>query len=193
MVMRGFYFVSLLCLGCGKDGGTSNGAVDAPGPPIDGVPPSQVRFQRDVVPIFERGCGTGNDGCHKRNAYGASQQFDCRGWLTLENASLGAQFYAGANAGQPTGCEDRSLHFRLTQIEAWQCGAPASAAGPNVAYVKAGDLDGSYLMRKLKNQNLCDEAGTPTKQMPPSDSVFTISSGDISTIEAWIMAGAKDD
>jgi len=190
--MRGLYFISLLCIGCGKDGGTNNGEIDAPEPPIDGVPPSEVRFARDVVPIFERGCGTGNDACHSRKAYAANQQFDCRGWLTLENTSLGAQFYAGANAGQPTGCEDRSLHFRLTQIDSWQCGAPASG-GPLVAYATAGDLNASYVMRKLRNQNLCSEGGNQTKQMPPSDSTFTISSGDISTIEAWIMAGAKDD
>jgi hypothetical protein len=192
-IMRSLILGSILLfsLGCGKDSGGDNGDVDAM--VADGVPPSEVRFQRDVVPIFAGSCGNGNDACHNRKPYAANMSFDCRGWLSLENAAIGSQIYAGANVGQPTGCPDQPLHYRLTVIKAWQCGQPASSTGANVNYVKAGDLDNSYLIRKLRGVNLCNEGTSQTKQMPPSDSTFTISPADVSTIEAWIVAGAKND
>lgn len=199
--MRSLILLSILIgtMACGKDsdggnpGDVDSGVADS-APPADGVPPNLVRFQRDVAPIFERSCGNGNDACHNRKPYGANINFDCRGWLSLENAAIGAQFYAGANAGQPTGCPDRSLQYRLTMIDAWQCGPPASS-GENLSYVKPGDLQNSYMIRKIRGVGLCDEAGNPTKRMPPAppDSNFTLSPGDASTIEAWITAGAKDD
>ena len=186
----------LFPLGCGNDSG-GGGGVDGGGdaPPVDGVPPSEVRFQRDVVPIFTRSCGNNNDGCHNRKAYAASANFNCRGWLSLENAAVGSQVYAGPTAGQATGCPDRSLHYRLTMIAAWQCGQPASSTGQNVSYAKANDLDNSYLIRKIRGIGMCDEGGAPTKRMPPPppDSAYTISPADVSTLEAWIMSGAKDD
>lgn len=82
--------------------------------PADGVPPSEVQFQRDVVPIFNKSCGSGTEGCHHRKTYGASVNMDCMGWLSLENAPLGAMFYGGPRMGESTGCPDQTLHQRLT-------------------------------------------------------------------------------
>ncbi|MBA2542967.1 MAG: hypothetical protein H0V17_25195, partial [Deltaproteobacteria bacterium] len=165
--MRSSILISffICAVGCGTDGGGSgddDGTPDAP--PADGVPASEVQFQRDVAPIFVRSCGNGNDACHNRNPYAANLNFECRGWLSLENASIGSQVYAGSTAGQPTGCEDRPLHYRLTEIKAWQCGEPASSSGTNVNYVVPGDLENSYIIRKLRGMNLCDEGNTVTVQ-----------------------------
>jgi hypothetical protein len=186
--------IFLCLLGCGKDagGGDGDGDVDAM-VAADGVPVTEVRFQRDVVPIFTRSCGNDNDACHNRKPYAANMGFECRGWLSLENAAIGSQIYAGPTAGQPTGCPDRSLHYRLTVIKAWQCGQPASSSGANVNYVKAGDLGASYMIRKIRGMDLCNEGTSQTKQMPLPESTYRISPADISTLEAWIMAGAKDD
>lgn len=195
--MRSFIFLSIiLCVACKKDmsgnGGDDDGDPDAAAP-ADGVPPSEVRFQRDVTPIFVKSCGNGNDACHNRKPYAANIQWDCRGWLSLENTAIGSKIYSGPTAGQDTGCMDQPLHYRLTTIKAWQCGEPASTSGTNVNYVVAGDLDNSYLIRKLRGVDLCDEGNTMTVQMPPADSNFTISTADVQTIEAWIIAGAKND
>ncbi len=178
----------LVLAACGTDGGSSmmQDPPDAPGPTPDGVPPSEVRFQRDVVPIFNRSCGTANDACHSRNAYAANKSMDCRGWLALENAALGSVIYAGPTAGTATGCPDMPLHQRLIQIAPWQCASTSK-------YVKAGDLGTSYLIDKIKGSNLCPDGNVPSKQMPPADSIFRITAQDLSTLEAWIAAGAKDD
>src|SRR5262245_34492486 len=58
--------------------------------------PTKVNFQAQIVPIFNRSCGTSVNGCHARDAYGAKRTMDCRGWLALENAPLGSKFYAGS-------------------------------------------------------------------------------------------------
>ena len=190
--------IALASSACGKDG-TSNtdidsGMVDAAAP-IDGVPPTVVQFQRDVVPILNRSCGTGTDGCHNRKTYGANLNMDCRGWLTLENAALGSIFYAGSRAGQSTGCPDKTLHQRLMTIDVWQC-----QTGARRKYAKANDVAGSYIMDKLRGTNLCNEDGQTTLSSkmpplpgPPPEQAFTIPAGDIMTIENWITSGAKND
>lgn len=171
--------------GGGDDVSGDDAGVDGPG----GIPPDEVRFQRDVVPIFNRSCGNGTDGCHNRKTYGANVNMDCRGWLTLEDAALGSQFYGGAMAGQPTNCPDKTLHERLMEIEVWQCRtAPRN-------YAKANDLAGSYLINKVRGTNLCNADGTTeaSSMMPLPESAFTITEADIQTLESWVMAGAKND
>ena len=188
---------TLVAFACGNDtgrGGTDSdgGLVDAA--PVDGVPPTVVQFQRDVVPILNRSCGTGTDGCHNRKTYGANLNMDCRGWLTLENAALGSMFYAGSRVGESTGCPDKTLHERLTTIDVWQC-----QDGARRKYAKANDVAGSYILDKMRGTNLCNEDGQTTlsSKMPPlakpGEMAFTIPDGDILTIENWIMAGAKND
>ena len=177
----------LVLAACGTDSGTPNpGTPDAPGPSPDGVPQTEVKFQRDIVPIFNRSCGTANNACHNRDPYAANKPMDCRGWLSLENAALGSVIYAGATAGTATGCPDLSLYQRITQLAPWQCASTTK-------YIKAGDLAGSYIIDKIKGQNLCPDGNVPSKQMPPMDSIFKITTQDRETLEAWILAGAKND
>lgn len=151
--------------------------------------PAKVNFQAQIVPIFNRSCGTnGVTGCHARDAYGAAVNQDCRGWLTLENASLGSKFYSGPKNGQATGCPDKSLYERLMQIDVWQC------LTTSVSYVTAGDLSKSYLVNKIDGVNMCKEsASSPSVQMPPSDSMFTLSAADKALIKQWIMEGALNN
>lgn len=151
--------------------------------------PTKVNFQAQIVPIIDRSCGTnGVTGCHARDAYGASSTQDCRGWLTLENESLGSKFYSGPKKGQATGCPDKPLYERLTQIDVWQC------LTTSVAYVTPGDLSKSYIVNKLDGVNMCKEsASSPSVQMPPSDSMFTLSAADKALIKQWIAEGALNN
>lgn len=151
--------------------------------------PTKVNFQAEIVPIFNRSCGTsGINGCHARDAYGATLNQACRGWLTLENEALGSKFYSGPKNGQSTGCPDKTLYERLTQIDVWQC------LNTSVDYVSPGDLSKSYLMNKLNGTNLCKEsASSPSVQMPPEDSMFKITAAEKALIERWIMEGALNN
>ena len=170
---------------CGADGtfGTCGQCSD---PDPD---PARVTFQAQSVPIFNRSCGTsGVGGCHARDAYGAAVDQDCRGWLTLENAALGSQFYSGQREGEATGCPDLPLYERLTQIDVWQC------LTTSVAYVTPGDVSRSYLINKLNGVDMCSEnPNVPSKQMPPADSLFTISAADKALIQQWIQEGALNN
>jgi hypothetical protein len=170
---------------CGDDG-MFGACASCSAPDPD---PAKVNFQAQVVPILDRSCGTnGIMGCHGRDAYGASMSQDCRGWLTLENAALGAQFYSGTKQGQPTGCPDKTLYERLTQIDVWQC------LTTSVAYVAPGDVSKSYIMNKLDGVNMCKESSTAASvQMPPADSMFTLSAADKALIRQWIIEGALDN
>lgn len=138
--------------------------------------------------ILNRSCGTGVNGCHARDAYGASVNQECRGWLTLENESFGSKFYSGPKNGQATGCPDKTLYERLLQIDAWQC------LTTSVAYVTPGDVSKSYIMNKLNGVNMCKESSTaPSVQMPPEDSMFTLSAADKALIEQWSVEGAMNN
>ena len=169
---------------CGSDGSFGAcGQCSAPDPD-----PAKVNFQTEIVPIFNRSCGTGVNGCHARDAYGANINQDCRGWLALENASLGSKFYSGPNVGQTTGCPDKTLYERLMQIDVWQCMTTSAA------YVTPGDVSKSYIINKLDGVNMCKESATaPSAQMPPEESMFTISAADKALIKQWIAEGALNN
>ncbi|MBS2012555.1 MAG: fibronectin type III domain-containing protein [Deltaproteobacteria bacterium] len=162
----------------GTDGGTDSG----PGIDWDG---GAVSFSAHIIPLFERSCGTGNSSCHVRDAYGASSAKACRGWLSLENAPLGAQFYGGAQAGQSTGCPDRSLYDRLTQLDAWQ-----EPGAQTRKYVKPGDSANSYLFNKIAGGPYGDDrpgvASTPMPQPPRA----ALSATEIAMVKKWIDTGA---
>ena len=154
--------------------------------------PVKVNFQAQIVPIINKSCGTGVTGCHGRDAYGASVNQDCRGWLTMENVPLGAKFYSGPRNGQNTGCPDKTLHERLLQIDVWQC------LNTSVAYVTPGDVSKSYIMNKLNGVNMCKEsASSPSDQMPPpqpeNPNPFVLSPADKALIQKWIEEGALDN
>lgn len=165
---------------------TATGPVDAgtgteAGPAWDG---GAVSFTDHIVPLFERSCGTATAGCHVREAYAATSAKACRGWLTLENAPLGSQFYDGANKGSATNCPDRSLHDRLTQLDAWQ-----EPTGPLVKYVTPGDPSKSYLYNKIANGPVGDVSpGVVSESMPPK---APLSATDIAMVKKWIETGAS--
>ncbi|MGB1016568.1 MAG: hypothetical protein ACPG4T_20695 [Nannocystaceae bacterium] len=141
-------------------------------------------FETDIVPIFQQSCGAGDQNCHRREAYGADSNANCRGWLSLENAALGSEIYSGDNEGQPTGCPDTPLYERLLNLDAWNC----EDFDPRVKYVIPCDADASYLMRKINGGAYCkNPMGEVTQAMPPG---VELEANKIATIEAWINAGA---
>ncbi len=156
--------------------------------------PMRVNFQAQIVPIFNKSCGTGGvTGCHARGTYGAVLDMDCRGWLALENVALGSKFYAGPKNGQDTGCPDMPLYERLTQIDVWQC------MTGSVKYVMPGSVAQSYIMNKLNGVDMCKETpSSPTEQMPPmqpptNPNPFVISAADKALIQRWIEEGALNN
>ncbi|HEU0035402.1 MAG TPA: hypothetical protein VFQ53_32555 [Kofleriaceae bacterium] len=160
------------------------GACACPDPDPD---PTRVNFRAQVVPIFARSCGTGSTGCHERAQYAATLNMGCRGWLTLEDASLGAQIYGGPRAGEPTDCPDRTLYERLLELAPWQCGADSR-------YVVPGDPAASYLVDKIEGTDLCEASpGVPSEAMPPATSTFRLSDADKQLIRQWIAEGAVDN
>lgn len=174
----------------GDDDDDDDGATATPTPTPAGTP----TFQADIVPIFETSCGTANNSCHSRVAYAANSSTvggACRGWLSLENASIGSQFYDGPQTGQSTGCPDRPLYERLTAdglSNSWQCGPNVfnpSSPDPNVPYILEGDPEASYLYRKLTGGPYCDNS-------LPMPNVGTISADTIDVVRRWIEAGAPE-
>ncbi len=157
--------------------------------------PGKANFKSQIVPIFDKSCGSGDAGCHARNAYFATSNMNCRGWLTFENASLGSTF-DGQNGVEQTGCPDMPLHERLMTLAVWQC------SNGTTPYVKASDPAGSYIMNKINGTNLCDPGNIPPDEqvMPPPASVqpdpqnpFVLSAADKALIQQWITEGALDN
>ncbi len=160
--------------------GPKDSGVDAPGPSWDG---GAVSFTQHIIPLFERSCGTGNAGCHVKEQYYATSDKACRGWLTLENASLGAKGYGGAVDGQPTNCPDRSLYDRLVQLDAWQ-----EPSGQLMKYVTPGDPAKSYLYNKAAGGPVGEKSpGVASDPMPPSGPLSAI---DLAMLKKWIESGA---
>jgi len=165
-----------------------------PGSPVDtGPPPSSPpsttsstttttppagppSFRDDVVPVFYRSCGAGDNTCHSRVAF-HPQAPECLGWLSLEDAALGS---INPTNGEPTGCPDLELHERLLQMPSWAC----VVDGMEVPYVDPGDLEASYLWQKVLADGLHCYG---TEQMPPD---VDLPDEDRAILRAWILAGA---
>ncbi len=142
-----------------------------------------VSFATHILPLIARSCGPGNSGCHIRDAYAANKAKACRGWLSLEDAPLGAKFYSGPNAGQSTGCPDLPLYERLTTLDAWQ-----EIAKQPRRYVKPGDPAGSYFYNKIAGGPYGDDApGVPSQGMPLTGA---LPAADVAMVKSWIEAGA---
>ena len=160
--------------------GPIDAGVDAPGPSWDG---GAVSFAEHMIPLFERSCGTATAACHVREQYFATSNKACRGWLSLENAPLGAKGYGGAVDGNPTGCPDRSLYDRLLQLDAWQ----EPGAQP-LKYVTPGNTAKSYLYNKIANGPVGESGpGVASENMPPK---AQLSATDIAMVKKWIESGA---
>ena len=160
--------------------GPQDSGVDAPGPSWDG---GAVSFAEHIVPLFERSCGTTNAGCHVKEAYFATSDKACRGWLALENASLGAKGYSGAVDGKPTNCPDRSLYDRLVQLDAWQ-----EPGGQPMKYVTPGNPAKSYLYNKMAGGPVGEASpGVASEQMPPKS---PLGATDLAMMKKWIENGA---
>lgn len=151
-----------------------------PGPVWDG---GAVSLATHIVPLFERSCGTTNAGCHVKEAYFATSDKACRGWLTLENAPLGAKGYGGAVDGKPTNCPDRTLYDRLVQLDAWQ-----EPGGQVMKYVTPGNAAKSYLYNKMSGGPVGEASpGVASEQMPPK---APVDATDLAMVKKWIETGA---
>ncbi len=186
------------------DGGDSTGGSTDPTDPTDPTDTSDpdtgtgdtgdtvVSFGMDIKPILENSCGSNVAGCHARNAYAADFEFDCRGWVSFEDAAIGSEIYAGPMEGAPTGCPDTPLYNRLIDLNSWQCGP--GTPGPGLPVVVPGDPDASYMMMKIYGVDLCLIGAEPSLVMPPLDQeTYTISDEEIATLEAWILQGAQNN
>jgi len=186
-------FLIILIAACGSDSSTPGGDDDPmPDAPVMPDPdPGVVNFKTEIVPIFDKSCGTGTTGCHGRDAYGANANMDCRGWLALENADLGDVFYAGPSAGDPTGCGKIALYDRLMTLDVWQCSAAT-------AYIAPSNVADSYIMHKINGTGLCKESSASVSDpMPPpqpdNPNPFTLSAADKALIQQWIAEGAQNN
>lgn len=164
----------------GDPGGADAFGLDAFGADVfalgDAGSDSYPTFERDVVPILNRSCGSATAGCHGRAAYEPSAASSCRGWLSLVDAPIGG-----------SGCAPRDLYTRLIDLDAWGC----ESMDPRVRYVTPCDTSRSYLFRKIGGGPYCRNADGTTSQPMPMGS--TLPATDIELIREWIMAGAPRD
>ncbi len=141
------------------------------------------RFERDIVPMFERSCGSKDNECHSRVAFHPNKDEGCRGWLSLENAEIGDTIYAGDDQGKPTGCPNMGLYDRLTKLDAWECGTPYFAMFPRKKYIAIGKPEASHLLNKMVGTPQCG-IGNPMPKGGKSDP------RDREMLRRWIAAGA---
>ncbi len=162
------------------DTGPVDAGTDAPPVNWDG---GAVSFEQHMVPLFERSCGTSTSSCHVREQYFATSAKACRGWLALENASIGSVGYGGAVAGMKTNCPDRPLYDRLTQLDAWQ-----EPGTKQMKYVTPNDAANSYLFQKISNGKVGEASpGVASVNMPPNS---PLSATDVAMVKKWIETGA---
>ena len=167
-------------------GATTSGITTASSETSGGCGGAPV-FETDIVPIFEKSCGAGNNACHSRVAYAPDSAKECRGWLALEDMPLGAVFPSGPDEGKPTGCPDRDLFARLVDLDAWQC----EEFDPRARYVVPCKPEESYIVRKIDGGPYCslNQNGMPVPSQPMPMGVV-LDQAAIDTITAWIAAGA---
>jgi len=156
--------------------------TDADSATSDTAPPP-VSFSADIQPFFAASCGSATQGCHAADAYFANVDFDCRGWLSLEDSDLGGN-----------GCPDRGAYERLLELTAWSCGPVPNdlnaGGGVPKPFIVPGDPDASYLVQRITmGPDPCADL-SPDEQMPPLGSV---SQSDLDMLTRWIREGALDN
>lgn len=176
--------VLVVLTACGPEGaGDDDDDVVQSPEPSSTQTPQPVSFTNDIIPIFEQTCGASVAGCHDAAPYNASEQNECRGWLSLANEPLGSVVNSGPNQGNPTGCPDFTLYERLLDVNSWTCG--------NYDFIVPGDPTASYLIQRitLDPNGPCALPDDP-QAMPP---VGSISSEDLATLMEWISDGALNN
>ena len=174
--------------GSGGAGGGTGGAGGGAGGGVafNGLADGGYSFQQHIVPIFNSSCGAGDNNCHARIAYGPTTGGGCRGWLSLENAALGSK---DPNTMAATGCPDRTLWQRLTQLDSWLCEPTRKK------YITARSLAASQVFQAIIGNaggaGACNKApGVPLENMPPG---VTLDPMQVKKIETWIMQGAPNN
>ena len=152
------------------------------------LPDGGYSFQQHIVPIFGASCGSGNNSCHSRLAYGPTTGGGCRGWLALENLPLGSK---NPNTMANTGCPDRTLHQRLVDLDSWMCEPTRKK------YVTARNLTSSQLYQVVAGDpsggGTCDKMpGVALTRMPPAPAP-ELAMADKKKLETWIMQGAPNN
>jgi len=90
-------------------------------------------------------------------------------------------------------CHTSNTRAELTDLDDYDRGyemlvdAPSEQL-PAMPRVSPGDLDGSYLVHKLRGTPL--GVGGDDAAMPPPEDRAPLSEADIELVEAWILAGA---
>lgn len=171
----------------GSGGGAGGGAGGGGG--LDGLPDGGYSFSTHIKPIFVQSCGSGNNSCHSKMAYGPTSAGGCLGWLALSDEPLGSKNPAN-NAD--TGCPDLTLYQRLLQLDTWLC------SNPSRKYVVPNDTSASQLFQVIdpnadpSRGGQCMVTSTvPLGRMPRAP--YVISAADLNKIKVWIQQGAPNN
>jgi hypothetical protein len=180
----------------------SGGSAGAPTGGSAGA--AQMSFSKDVAPNLVKSCGSTTNGCHtsdQASGRSMSQFGPCKViWYAALDQPLGAQFTAGVNVGQPTGCPDVSFYDRLTKLHSMLCDAPSWDQRP--VYVVPGDLNASLLYQVIAGDasfgGKCKNMDAPVRRMPLFDPKILpdpvpLSEESIVKIKDWILQGAKNN
>jgi hypothetical protein len=183
-------------------GGTAGNASGSGG--AGGTAAATVSFRRDVAPSLVQTCGSTTSGCHNNDqAVGRIMpQFGpCKViWFSAVDAPVGATYYSGPNAGQPTGCPDLGLYDRLMQLHSMLC--DGSIWSQRAMYVVPFDLQKSLLYQVIAGDptmgGKCSANGTPVARMPKVDlaalpNPVPLPEDQIRQIGDWIMQGAPNN
>lgn len=175
--------------GGGMGGGAGGGAGGGGGTSNDSLPDGGYSFQQHIVPIFNNSCGAGDNSCHSRIAYGPRPNTQCRGWLALENASIGS---IDPNTQQSTGCPDKTLYERLVELDSWMCESVRHK------YIVPNDFAGSQVYQVVDPAADPSRGGTcmasstvPLGRMPKAP--YALSSTDRNKLKVWIEQGAPNN
>jgi hypothetical protein len=156
------------------------------------------------VPTLVQTCGSTTSGCHNNDqAVGRimPQYGPCKViWFSAVDGPVGAKFYGGPNAGQPTGCPDLGLYDRTLQLHSMLC--DGATWSDRARYVVPFDLQKSLLYQVIAGDasfgGKCSANGAPVSRMPKVDPVVLpngvpLTADKVQKIRDWIMQGAPNN